>query len=230
MINDEVSFEVKERFRKIAKDCYEGGMVLNTKFRENNMMTIQLNKPTQIQYNPRRLSVAEKEKLMVILDDLLERGIIRQSNSEFSSPIVMVKKKSGEMRLCVDYRDLNSVTVKDNFPIPHIEDQVAALQNMNFFSTIDLKNAYHQIKMNPESVKYTAFTTPMGIFEYVMCPYGLKNGPSVFQRIIFNLFSDLIRQNKVSVYLDDIVIPSKELDEHLETLGKVHKLCTWGTR
>lgn len=115
MINDEVSFEVKERFRKVAKDCFEEGMVLNTKFRENNMMTIQLNKPTQIQYNPRRLSVAEKEKLMVILDDLLERGIIRQSNSEFSSPIVMVKKKSGEMRLCVDYRDLNSVTVRTIF-------------------------------------------------------------------------------------------------------------------
>lgn len=100
---------------------------------------------------------------------------------------------------------------------------MAALQNMNFFSTIDLKNAYHQIKMNPESVKYTAFTTPMGIFEYVMCPYGLKNGPSVFQRIIFNLFSDLIRQKKVSVYIDDIVIPSKELNEHLETLGEVFR-------
>lgn len=220
-VNEEVGPRLVSKFNELFTSCYEKGKASNLGFKEENQMTITLNEPIKIQYNPRRLSVLEKEKLHVIIEDLLARGIIRPSQSEYASPIVMVKKKNGEMRLCVDYRDLNKATVKDNFPIPHIEDMIMQLKDKKFFSQIDLKNAYHQIKMNPESIKFTAFTSPMGNYEYIMCPYGLKNGPSVFQRAVHNLLSDLIRKGKVVVYLDDILVPSSTVDENLKVVSEV---------
>lgn len=96
--------------------------------------------------------------------------IIQGSNSEYVSPIVLVKKKTEEMRLCIDYRALNKLTIKDRYPLPFIEDQLEQLKNKNYFTKLDLKSAFHQVKMSKESVKYTSFITPIGQFEYLKLP------------------------------------------------------------
>lgn len=122
-------------------------------------------------YRPRRLSQYEKSECNKIINELLAEKIIQKSNSEFSSPFVLVKKKNkNELRLCVDYRSLNKITIKDNFPLPLIEDQLDQLRDKKFFSFIDLRNAFHHISVDPDSVKYTSFVCPFGQYEYVKLP------------------------------------------------------------
>lgn len=111
-------------------------------------------------FSPRRLAYSEKDKLREIVDDWLEKGIIRPSNSEYASPIVLVWKKNGEYRMCVDYRTLNKYITRDNYPIPVIEDQLNVLKDKKYFSILDLKDGFFHIKMADESIKYTAFVTP----------------------------------------------------------------------
>ncbi|KAL0859874.1 hypothetical protein ABMA27_010211 [Loxostege sticticalis] len=119
-----------------------------------------------------------------ITDDLLKNGIIQNSNSAYASPALLVDKASGEKRLCVDYRLLNRITVKEKYPMPLIEDLVDRLRGCKYFTSLDLKSGYHQIAVKPDSVPKTAFITPDGHFEFVRMPFGLSNGPSVFQRLM----------------------------------------------
>lgn len=170
---------------------------------------------------PRRLSYAEKQKLQIVLDEYLEKGIIRPSESEHASPIVLVPKKTGEIRMCVDFRQLNKNTAKLNYPIPLIDDLLERLNNKKFFSKLDLKNAFFHVSMNEESVKYTSFITPLGQFEFLKMPFGLKNAPSTFQMFINKVFNDLVRQGKVIIYLDDIMIATENINDHLEILSMV---------
>lgn len=219
IINESISYEDQSKVKKIFNDVYLNGPIDNID--QKTKMKLIVKKDCPIYFKPRRLSVAEKDNLQKCIDDLLRQNIIRPSTSEYSSPIVMVKKKNGEMRLCVDYTELNNATTREIFPIPHIEDQIAMLQGKTFFSSLDLKNGFYNIKMDPDSVKYTAFTTPLGNFEFLRMPFGLKNAPSVFQRVLHNLFADLIRAEKLLIYLDDLLIPSDAIEEHLEILAEV---------
>jgi len=155
------------------------------------------------------------------LDDLLKENIIRPSNSPYASPIVLVHKKNGELLLCIDYRELNKITIKDNFPTPLIEDQLDRLRDKQYFTSLDLRNGFHHVKVAESSIKFTAFVTSLGQFEYLRMPFGLTNAPRVFQRFIHNIFSDLIQQDKILLYIDDILIATKNIDEHLEILKKV---------
>lgn len=174
-----------------------------------------------IQFGPRRLSFADKLKVRETLDDLLDRGIIRNSKSEYSSPIVLTRKKNGEVRMYVDYRALNKVIARDNYPLPVIEDQLDTLRGKRFYSTLDLKNGFYHVAMSPDSVKYTSFVTPMGQFEFVQMPFGLKVGPQCFQRFINEVLSDLLKTGTVVVYMDDIFVANEDLASHLDTLRKV---------
>jgi len=180
-------------------------------------------------FNPRRLSYFEKNKLRDILDNLLEKKIIRPSSSEFSSPIVLVKK-NGELRLCIDYRELNKRTVRDRYPLPLIDDHLDILRNKHYFTCIDFKDGFHHINVEESSRKYTSFTTPLGQYEYCKMPFGLCNGPSKFQRYVNNIFSELIKTQKIVVYFDNIVIATDTIETHLETLSealslmKLHRL------
>lgn len=186
-------------------------------------MQIRLTSDVPFYCSPRRLSYYEKEEVTKILDELLNKDIIRPSDSPYASPIVLVKKKTGELRMCVDYRGLNKIMVRDNYPLPLIEDCLDYLEGKSCFSILDLKNGFHQVNMAPDSIKYTSFVTPQGQFEYVKMPFGLKNGPSVFQRFINNALRDLIRNNKIIVYLDDILIATKTVEEHLVILKELFK-------
>lgn len=185
---------------------------------------LRLTDERPIYFNPRRLSFEEKEHLVKIIDDLLFRGIIRESELPYASPIVLTKKKNSEFRLCADYRFLNKVTLRDNYPLPLIEDQFDKLQGKKYFSLLDLKDGFHNMDMEADSIKYMAVITPIGQFEYMKAPYRLKTAPARFQRFINKIFENLIKTEEVAVYLDDILVISETLEHHFEILKKVLNL------
>ncbi|XP_037921369.1 uncharacterized protein LOC119658174 [Hermetia illucens] len=155
------------------------------------------------------------------------QGIIRKSNSRYASPIVVVAKKldnSGrqKFRLFVDYRKLNEITVDDKYPLSNIDSILDKLGRVQYFTSIDLAKGYHQIKMNPNDIPKIAFVTPCGLYEYLRMPFGLKNAPATFQRLMNNILRDYI--NKICVvYLDDILVFSTSLQEHIQSLTLIFK-------
>lgn len=159
------------------------------------------------------------------INSMLEQGIIRPSNSPWSSPIWIVPKKADasgkkKWRIVVDYRKLNEKTIDDRYPLPNITDVLDKLGRCNYFSTLDLASGFHQIEMNPEDISKTAFNVENGHYEYVRMPFGLKNAPATFQRVMDNILRGL--QNEIClVYLDDIIIYSTSLQEHLVNLSKI---------
>ena len=155
-----------------------------------------------------------------MLQEMLDQGIIRHSKSSFASPIVLVKKKDGSLRLCVDYRQLNDRTVKDSFPLPRIEETLEALGGATFFSSLDLAHGYFQVRMHPDSIGKTAFRVPWGLYEFLRMPQGLTNSPSTFQRTMEFILGDL-NLSKIVLYLDDILIFSTTFEEHLDRLDCV---------
>lgn len=170
---------------------------------------------------PRRLSYHERTEVDKMVDGLIEQGIVRPSDSQYASPIVLVKKKTGDLRMCVDYRALNKITHRDNYPLPLIDDCLDYLEGKRVFSIFDLKNGFHQVPVEEGSVKYTAFVTPRGQYEYVYMPFGLKNGTPVFQRLITIALRDLIRAGLIVVYMDDILLATKDVATHLMFLKRL---------
>lgn len=179
------------------------------------------NKP--IVYRPYRLSHFEREQVRETIDELLQNDIIQESKSDYSSPILMVKKKTGEQRLCVDFRALNNKTVKDRFPLPLIDDQISNLSGNHFFTTLDLASGYYQIPMAEDSKHLTGFVTPDGHYEFKRMPFGLANAPAVFQRMVNKILGNR-RFEYALAYLDDVLIPSKSVDEMFERLEDVLQL------
>ena len=134
-------------------------------------------------------------------------------------------KKTGDIQLCVDYRELNKITIKDNFSTPLIDDCLDRLRNKKLSTKLDLKNGFHQVRVAQSSIKYTLFVRPLGQFEYLRMLFGLTDAPRVFQRYINTIFSDLIRKGQVLIYLDDILIATDVVEEHLNILRNVFKLA-----
>lgn len=169
---------------------------------------------------PARLSLSEKVAVREILRELLDNKIIRESESPYASPIVLVRKKEGSYRMCVDYRELNSHTVKDRLPLPLIQDQLDRLGRGKYFTSLDMASGFYQIPIAPESVEKTAFITPEGLFEFLRMPFGLANAPAVFSRAVNKALGDLIH-NVALVFFDDLLIPSTTPEEAISDLGLV---------
>ena len=172
----------------------------------------------------RRLPFALRQEVSRQLREMQSQGVIQLSKSPWASPVVLVKKKDGTHRFCVDYRQLNSITKTDNFPLPRIDDLLDQLGESKYFSSIDLASGFWQIQMHSSSQEKTAFVTPHGLYEFRVMPFGLKNAPGVFQRLMQQVVSSLNSGSGpdfVSVYLDDILVFSKNLNEHLEHLRLV---------
>lgn len=186
-------------------------------------MKIELTDNKPIVYRPYRLSYHEREKVREAIDELLQNDIIQESKSDYASPILMVRKKTGEQRLCVDFRALNNKTIKDRFPLPLIEDQISNLSGNHFFTTLDLASGYYQIPMANESKHLTGFVTPDGHYEFKRMPFGLANAPAVFQRMINKILGNK-RFEYALAYLDDVLIPSKTVNEMFFRLEDVLKL------
>jgi hypothetical protein len=167
-----------------------------------------------------RLSPSELEEAKRQVADYLARGWIEPSTSPWGAPILFVKKKTGSLRMCIDYRALNKLTVKNRYPLPRIDDLLDKLAGAKYFSAIDLTTAYHQVRINDEDVPKTAFRTPMGHFQFRVITFGFTNAPSTFQRVMNHVFAPYL-DHFVLVYLDDIMVFSKTLEEHLHHLELV---------
>ena len=155
-----------------------------------------------------------------MLAQLEQRGTIRPSTSPWSSPIVLVRKKTGAVRLCVDYRKLNAVTVKDAFPLPRVTDCLDSLAESVMFSTFDITTAYHQVPVKNEDIPKTAFVTKYGLFEYLTMPFGLCNAPGTFQRLMEVVLNGL-QWTSCLIYLDDVIVFGRSFDEHMSRLQDV---------
>lgn len=168
----------------------------------------------------RRIPPSQFEAVKTHIKQLLESQVIRESCSPYSSPIVLVKKKDGSLRMCVDYRQLNAKTRKDAYPLPRIEESLDALTGAKWFSTLDLASGYNQVPVAEADRPKTAFCTPFGLFEFLRMPFGLCNGPSTFQRLMERIFGDQSFQSLL-LYLDDVIIFSTTVEQHLQRLELV---------
>ena len=168
----------------------------------------------------RRIPPDHFEEVKEHLQVLLEREVIRPSQSDYASPIVLVRKKSGALRLRVDYRRHNAKTRKYAYPLPRIDESLDALGRAQYFSAIDLASAYNQVEVHPDDLHKTAFTTPMGLYEYNRMPFGLSIAPGTFQRLMQMIFREELLQILL-VYLDDIIVHSDTIADHLKRLERV---------
>ena len=173
-----------------------------------------------IRMAPRRIPYFQQEEVQNDLKEKEAACIIRKSNSPWAFPIVVVRKKDGTARICVDYRKLNDVTKKDAHPLPRIDDIFDALRGAKYFSTLDLASGYHQVAVAPQDQEKTGFVTPWGHYEYTVMPFGLCNAPATFQRLMALVFSGLIGLDCL-IYLDDIIIFSATFEIHLIRLDRV---------
>jgi len=166
-----------------------------------------------VSHSPRRLAPKEMEILDEQIREWLRLGIITPSNSEYASPVVLVRKKDGSSRICIDYRALNKTIFRDKYPMPLIDDKIDALVNFRVFSILDLKNGSFHVPVSSESRKYSAFVTPTGQYEFTKTPFGLCNSPTSFLRFVHEVFRDLIQRSIVFMYVDDIIIPGYDEED-----------------
>ncbi|MCO5561094.1 hypothetical protein L7F22_014715 [Adiantum nelumboides] len=170
--------------------------------------------------SPYRLSASEAKEVESQLADYLARGFIRLRTSPWASPVLLVKKKDGSMRMCVDYRGLNAITIKNTYPLPRVDELFDQLHGARYFTKIDLRSGYNQVRILSEDISKTAFRTRFGHFEFLVMPFGLTNAPATFMTLMDSVLQSYLGKFTV-VFLDDILIYSKIEDEHIEHLRLV---------
>ena len=176
--------------------------------------TIDTGDAKPIRQRLRRLPPKRKHIVEEFIQDLLEQKCIRPSSSDWASPIVIVSKKDGSPRLCIDYRKVNAVTKKDAYPLPRIDDALDQLSGNAYFCTFDLASGYFQLPMHERDAHKSAFITHMGLFEWLVLPMGLTNSPATFQRCMSSILKDLLHKHCL-VYLDDIISFGRDFDDTL---------------
>lgn len=167
-----------------------------------------------------RMSPSELDELKKQLDDLLKKGLIRPSKSPYGAPVLLVRKKDGGWRFCIDYRALNAITVKNKYPLPRVDELFDRLQGAKYFSKLDMKTGYWQIKMHEADIEKTAFRSRYGSFEWLVLPMGLTNAPATFMHLMHQILRPFL-DDSVIVFLDDILVFSQSLREHQRHLRQV---------
>jgi hypothetical protein len=173
--------------------------------------------PARRAYRPTHAELAEMNRQIA---DLYAKGFIEPACSPYAAPVLFVQKKDGSLRMCVDYRMLNKITIKDKYPLPRIDELFDSLAGKCIFSSLDLQSGYHQVRITPEDVPKTAFVTPYGQYQFKVLCFGLSNAPATFQRMMDQVFHD-IKGKSVLIYLDDILVMSNSMEEHVEHVREV---------
>ncbi len=211
-VSEELFKLIAKNYDIFADDLKDLGKCNYSPFR------ILTTKVTPIYKRPYRMTKNHNEVLSKHIQELLDLKLIKKSRSPWSSPAFIVDKKNGEPRLVIDYRDLNQITKSHPFPMPRIVDLFDQMTNSKYFSLLDLKSGFNQVTMHPNSMEKTAFQTPDGHFEWTVLPFGLKNAPAEFCRMMHNILGN---KPNVIVYLDDICIHTDTIEKHLEVLNIV---------
>nr|XP_020453624.1 uncharacterized protein LOC109958967 [Monopterus albus] len=207
-----------------SQDALDFGHTTKVKHR------IRLNDETPFKQRPRPIHPHDMEAVRRHLQDLLDSGIIRESESPFASPIVVVRKKDGSVRLCVDFRKLNLQTIKDAYALPKLEETFSALAGSKWFSVLDLKSGYYQIEMDESDKHKTAFVCPLGFWEFNRMPQGITNAPSTFQRLMEKCVGEM-NLREVLVFIDDLIVFASSLEEHEQRLkGVLQRLRDYGLK
>ena len=226
---EKLQHEAKEMLKRNAKVFSKDDMDME----RTNLVKhhIKLTDPVPFKEAYRRIPPQMYDEVKTHLQEMLDLGAIRPSNSPWASAIVLVRKKDGRLRFCIDLRKLNDRTVKDAYSLPRIESILDSLGGAQIFSTLDLKAGYWQVEMAEECKAYTAFTCgPLGFYECDTMPFGATNAPATFQRLMHDCLGEL-NMNWCIVYLDDIIIFSDTKEEHLKRLEAVfQKLCAAGLK
>ena len=173
-----------------------------------------------IRQRVRRIPLCQRQEMQKLLMDMQSKDVIQPSQSPWASPVVLVQKKDGSTRFCIDYRKLNAVTRKDAYPIPRIDDTLDTLAGSRWFSTLDMVSGYWQVEVGEEDREKTAFCTPSGLFEFKVMPFGLCNGPATFQRLMDLVLAGL-QMSHCLVYVDDVIVMGRSFQEHLHNLRQV---------
>lgn len=179
--------------------------------------TIDTGAAPPVHLQPRRLPPHYREQAHHLVEKMLQKDVIQRSTSPWSSPIVLVTKKDGSLRFCVDYRKVNSLTRRDAYPLPRVDDTLATLAGSKWFTTLDLLSGYWQVELDEADREKTAFATREGLFEFKVMPFGLTNAPATFQRLMDMVLAGL-QWSHCLVYLDDIVILGRDFQEHLSNI------------
>ena len=207
---------IQKHSRIFSKDSMDIGNVATEHHR------IRLTNNVPIRRSFYRCSHADNEEIETQLQDLLKNNLIRPSTSPYAFPVVLARKKDDtKKRLCIDYRPLNNVTVPDPEPIPRIDDILDELQGARYFTTLDITSGYWHVSMHSDDIEKTAFVTKNGHYEWTVMPFGLKNAPSTFQRIIKGIISKYKLKNCAGNYFDDIIIRSGTYEQHLHDIDRV---------
>lgn len=222
LVSGEITKAEKNKLKQLLVEFQDRFCFKTTELGKTNVTSMKIVCTTErpIVYRPYRLSISERKEVSTIVDDLLRNNIIRPSRSPYASPVILVKKKDGGQRMCVDFRALNKITIKDKFPLPLIQDQIDRLGGHKYFITLDLSQGFYQIPLAEESIPKTGFVTPDGHFEFLRMAFGLANAPSEFQRLMNLVLGDYVN-SIAQVYIDDIIIPAKDFEEGLERLRKI---------
>ena len=218
---DSQQHQVLAQILKNNKDLFARSMAELKQTDKGEHIIITENVPP-IKRRAYRTAPKEDEFIENEIKEMLEQDLIQPSKSPWSFPVVVVKKKNGKNRFCVNYKPLNDITKKDSYPLPRIDEILDGLQNAQWFTTLDLASGYWQIKVRPEDQEKTAFTTKFGIYEFKVMPFGLCNAPATFQRTMDYVLGD-IKGKFVMVYLDDVIIYSKTFEDHMIHLKEVLK-------
>ena len=179
-------------------------------------MEINTGDAEPVKQGMRRMPFAVRSEVARQLETMQQSGVVQPLKSPWSSPVVMVRKRDGTHKFCVDYRKLNAITKPNTFPLPRIDDLLDQLGQAKYFSLVDLAAGYWQIRMGEQSKEKTAFATPQGLFEFCVMPFGLTNAPSVFQCLMNRVLMGLNPADGpgfVTIYIDDVLIYSKSLKE-----------------
>src|SRR5688500_6494575 len=163
--------------------------------------------------SPYHMAPTELSEFRLQISELQQKGYICSSSSPWGAPVLFVTKKDGSLRMCIDYRSLNEVTIKNKYPLPRIDDLFDQLQGTNYFSKIDLRSGYHQLRIKEADIQKTTFVTWYGQYEFMVMPFGLTNAPAFFMNLMNKVFMEEL-DKFVVVFIDDILIYSKSQEDH----------------